>query len=128
MPRLPEPGGDTGTWGALLNEFLSVEHNTDGTLKQSSTINAAINAKYTKPVSGIPLSDLSVSIQNTLQSVGDIDPGFTPVAGAKVLVTQDFTTATTPRCTSRTDVTVRWRGPVEPTNMVTGDEWYVTAP
>lgn len=33
MPRLPQPGGDQGAWGDLLNDFLSVEHNVDGTLK-----------------------------------------------------------------------------------------------
>jgi hypothetical protein len=33
MARLPQPGGDDGTWGDLLNDFLAQEHNTDGTLK-----------------------------------------------------------------------------------------------
>lgn len=33
MTRLPSPGSDSGTWGAILNDFLQVEHNTDGTLK-----------------------------------------------------------------------------------------------
>ena len=33
MARLPNPGGDTGNWGNVLNEFLNVSHNTDGTLK-----------------------------------------------------------------------------------------------
>lgn len=33
MARLPTPGGDTGNWGNLLNDFLSVSHNPDGTLK-----------------------------------------------------------------------------------------------
>ncbi len=33
MARLPTPGGDDGTWGDVLNEFLNVGHNTDGTLK-----------------------------------------------------------------------------------------------
>jgi len=32
MARLPTPGGDSDTWGVLLNEFLSVAHNADGTL------------------------------------------------------------------------------------------------
>ncbi|MGH7218658.1 MAG: hypothetical protein ACREGE_04425 [Candidatus Microsaccharimonas sp.] len=123
MVRLPEPGGDDGQWGSILNEFLSVEHNTDGSLKQ----NASLEAKYSKPSTGIPLSDLTSSLQTTIQSINTIEPGFAPVAGAKVLVTQDFTTASTARCTNRTDVTVRWRGPVEPTNMLNGDEWYVTA-
>jgi polygalacturonase len=33
MTRLPQPGLDKGTWGTLLNEFLAVEHNTDGSQK-----------------------------------------------------------------------------------------------
>lgn len=40
MARLPKPGGDNGTWGELLNEFLKVEHNTDGTLKPGGTISS----------------------------------------------------------------------------------------
>jgi hypothetical protein len=38
MPRLPTPGSDEGQWGNILNDFLSVEHNSDGTLKTSGTI------------------------------------------------------------------------------------------
>lgn len=33
MPRLPVPGGDGGQWGDILNEFLLVSHNEDGSLK-----------------------------------------------------------------------------------------------
>jgi hypothetical protein len=33
MARLPIPGSDGGTWGDILNDFLAVEHNTDGTQK-----------------------------------------------------------------------------------------------
>ena len=40
--RLPTPGGDDGDWGSILNDFLSVEHNTDGTLKRSADIDAAL--------------------------------------------------------------------------------------
>ena len=38
MARLPIPGQDRGSWGAILNDYLSVEHNTDGTLKPSGTL------------------------------------------------------------------------------------------
>lgn len=38
MSRLPTPGGDSGSWGKILNDFLEVEHNTDGTLKKGSDI------------------------------------------------------------------------------------------
>jgi hypothetical protein len=33
MSRLPTPGSDDGNWGSVLNDFLLVGHNTDGTLK-----------------------------------------------------------------------------------------------
>lgn len=32
-PRLPNPGGDDGEWGDILNEFLLVAHGDDGGLK-----------------------------------------------------------------------------------------------
>ena len=36
MARLPIPGQDNGTWGDILNDYLSQSHNTDGTLKADS--------------------------------------------------------------------------------------------
>lgn len=36
--RLPTPGSDSGQWGQILNDFLSVEHNADGSLKRASDI------------------------------------------------------------------------------------------
>lgn len=33
MVRLPTPGDDNDTWGTILNDFLLIEHNQDGTLK-----------------------------------------------------------------------------------------------
>jgi hypothetical protein len=76
MPRLPLPGQDAGTWGAILNDYLAVEHNTDGTLKKASDIATAkstadqaltaANAAYTKPGTGIPATDLASSVQTSL--------------------------------------------------------------
>ena len=36
-PRLPQVGSDEDTWGEVLNEFLEVSHNSDGTDKNSPT-------------------------------------------------------------------------------------------
>src|SRR3989344_2316775 len=33
MAQLPTVGGDDGTWGTILNAFLSISHNSDGTMK-----------------------------------------------------------------------------------------------
>lgn len=56
MARLPVPGADAGTWGNVLNDFLSVGHNSDGSLKIPS---------YTPP-------DASVSNKGMIQIAGDI--------------------------------------------------------
>lgn len=71
MARLPTPGGDNNQWGSILNDFLGVEHNTDGTLKKAGEIANALstaNSKYTKPGSGIPLADLTSGVQTTLNN------------------------------------------------------------
>jgi len=41
MARLPQPGKDNGTWGNILNDYLSQAHNSDGALKliRSARIN-----------------------------------------------------------------------------------------
>jgi len=36
MARLPQPGGDTGTWGQLLNDFLAVAHDSNGNIMPTS--------------------------------------------------------------------------------------------
>lgn len=36
MARLPQPGGDAGQWGDILNEYLSVAHNADGTIRNQT--------------------------------------------------------------------------------------------
>lgn len=40
--RLPTPGADDGIWGDLLNDYLAVEHNKDGSLKRSADIDEAL--------------------------------------------------------------------------------------
>lgn len=89
MARLPQPGGDSGNWGTILNDYLAQAHKPDGTLKDDSVTASTIQdgsvtienldsavqsslakadtsiqpadlaTKYTKPASGIPLSDLN---------------------------------------------------------------------
>lgn len=44
MPRLPIPGSDGGKWGKLLNEYLEVSHNSDGSIKTSSVPAGATGA------------------------------------------------------------------------------------
>jgi hypothetical protein len=58
MARLPIPGSDDGTWGDVLNDYLAVVHNTDGTLKTNAVDAGALQVNS---VSGTKLQDGSVS-------------------------------------------------------------------
>lgn len=65
MARLPQPGGDAGNWGEILNEYLSQVHNTDGTLKPSiiQSSNLATDAVSTNALANnsVTTSVLAVS-------------------------------------------------------------------
>lgn len=67
MTRLPTPGSDNGQWGTILNDYLQIEHATDGTLKIRT--DGTLSGFYTKPGSGIPVTDLTTSLQNTISSL-----------------------------------------------------------
>jgi hypothetical protein len=42
VARLPVPGSDDGTWGQVLNDFLVVAHDSDGTLKAGAVDPSAL--------------------------------------------------------------------------------------
>lgn len=65
MSRLPTPGRDDGTWGTILNEFLEVAHNNDGTLRIQT--DGTLAALYQRPADGIPVTDLATSIRQLLE-------------------------------------------------------------
>lgn len=43
MSRQPIVGADDDAWGTILNDYLSVELNTDGTLKQGASLNGKLS-------------------------------------------------------------------------------------
>ena len=80
--RLPTPGSDEGQWGAILNDFLQVEHNTDGSLKLRN--DPALTSKYTLPSGGIPASDLAADVQTALAAHTPQPTASTPGGNATV--------------------------------------------
>jgi Pectate lyase superfamily protein len=87
MTRLPQPGSDDDTWGDILNAYLDISHNSDGTLRSdvvgtnqiqnnavtnakldgpTQTTIASVASKYTLPSGGIPSTDLTSGVQTSL--------------------------------------------------------------
>lgn len=75
MARLPQPGGDSGNWGVILNDFLLQSHAQDGALTSEAVTEAGA---YAKPSDGIPLADLKKS---DLDSAYSMQPTGTPSNG-----------------------------------------------
>jgi hypothetical protein len=49
VARLPQVGGDDGDWGKILNEFLAIAHNDDGSLKAGSVGTASLADEAVTP-------------------------------------------------------------------------------
>jgi hypothetical protein len=66
MSRLPVPGSDDGIWGDILNDFLNVGHNSDGTLKLPSSSGVqSVNTKTGPDVTLVP-SDLGAAADSAV--------------------------------------------------------------
>lgn len=66
MARLPQPGGDSGNWGSILNDYLSQAHKSDGTLKDNTVTTSTLAPNS---VSAAAIADGSVTKQKLSTAV-----------------------------------------------------------
>lgn len=109
MSRLPKPGLDSGTWGDILNDYLSVVHSPDGTLKSSvvneTSLTAGLQTKINDAygtvaaVSGVQSSLTTKADSSSLATVATTgsytDLTNKPVIAATPATTDDLTEGTT---------------------------------
>src|SRR6266704_1845085 len=84
MSRLPAVSGDANAWGSILNDFLSVAHNSNGSLK-----NLFINLKDYCKIDGTSDDSIGFTTAYTLASslgMGLYMPGGTLVKGNDTLL------------------------------------------
>ena len=84
--RLPNPGGDDNTWGDILNTFLDISHNGDGTLQTTAVEQAgaitSVNGKTTTNGS-VVLAASDVNAPTSL--AGDSDVSLSSPSNNQVL-------------------------------------------
>jgi hypothetical protein len=87
MPRLPQPGSDQGQWGDILNDYLSVSHTSDGSLKGGTVGTTQLQDN------SIPAAKLSTPTQTSLtkadSSVQSVNAVF-PSSGNVTLTPSDI--------------------------------------
>lgn len=85
--RLPIPGQDSGTWGDILNGFLEVSLNADGTLSTAAVVNAGgvttVNTITPNSSGAVTLTAANVGAPTSL--AGDSDVSISSPANNQVL-------------------------------------------
>jgi hypothetical protein len=114
LSRLPIPGSDTNTWGNILNDFLAVEHNADGTLKKAGLINSAVQSVNGKTGNAVTLTAADV--------------GAVPTGGVSNAIGMNIYTSGAYPSRPTGFTTVLWIGPTDPGSSASnGDLWLATS-
>jgi hypothetical protein len=125
MSRLPTPGSDNGAWGQVLNDFLSVEHNTDGTLKASGSLSAkaddstVVHTAGTETVTGIKTFSASPVIPTPTSAAHATTKAYVDSAAASG--TPDATASTKGKLQLAGDLGGTASTPTVPTAVKKGD-------
>ena len=121
MARLPQPGSDSGTWGDILNDYLSQTHNPDGTLR-SDVVSSSNISDGSIDAAKLAESYVQSSEKGSPNGVATLDgsgkvptsqlpPGTDPVMGG-----EDFGRFSLDG--RQVPVTIFWLGAVDPAKVV----------
>lgn len=53
MARLPQPGGDEGNWGSILNDYLLAAHDASGVLRADSVQETQLDPTVRTKLNGL---------------------------------------------------------------------------
>jgi len=109
VPRLPQPGQDNGTWGEILNEYLSQALSTDGSLRDNSVGSAQLQANSVTSSALAPNSITNAALSSNAVTASTIADGSItePLLDTTVLAKLN---ATVPDATTTSTGTVQLAG------------------
>jgi hypothetical protein len=71
MARLPQPGGDAGNWGAILNEYLSESLDATGKIKPGAISKSDVGLSNVDNTSDVA-KPVSTAVQTQLEQHGPL--------------------------------------------------------
>lgn len=95
MARLPVPGGDQNVWGDVLNQFLLVAHNPDGTLRPiagMATDTSVVHLAGFETITGVKAFTASPTVPTPISSNEAASKGY--VDGVAISGAPDATSTT----------------------------------
>lgn len=101
MARLPQPGADDGTWGDLLNDYLSVSLDTGGELKTDSVFtnavqdNAISDAKVASGIAQSKITNLTTDLSAHQAALDSLDTRTDTLESAGIVNLTDASTIAT---------------------------------
>jgi hypothetical protein len=121
VTRLPIPGHDDGTWGDILNDYLSVEHNSDGTLKKAADIQAAKDTATAAQQTATSAQTTANSAEQAANK-GQAN-GYAPLDGARKIPSANL-----PAASPTPDATTTSRGVIQLAGDLSGTAASPTVP
>jgi hypothetical protein len=104
--RLPNPGSDDGDWGDILNGFLTVAHNSDGTLLPSAVTQAGAEATSNKGIASgyaplnsstlVPVTNLGSGTPSSTNYLRGDGTWVVPNSGSSALASDTDVTISSP--------------------------------
>ena len=117
--RLPNPGGDNGSWGQILNDFLRVEHNDDGSLKPiAQSVVTNLQVDLASKATSSSLAAVATSGSYTDLTAKPVIPDI----NASGMANNPVTNASAARPTGMS--VVYWRCATQPVNWQSNDIWF----
>lgn len=127
MARLPQVGSDSGRWGQILNNYLEVEHEADGTLKKAGDIAQALTDATAAQSAASSAQSTANSAANSVSTHTSATTSVHGISNTAAIPGAAIHNGSTYPSRPSGFSTVLWVGPTQPSTAQDGDVWIDTS-